>query len=31
MLHWNTRLTVVAAAALITISAFVGDFGWTWH
>ena len=30
MLHWNNRLTVAVAAALITISA-LGGFGWTWH
>ena len=30
MLHWNTRLTVVVTAALVTISA-LGGFGWTWH
>ena len=30
MLHWNNRLAIAIAAALITISAFVGE-GWTWH
>jgi hypothetical protein len=31
MLHWNNRLTVAVAAALIAISATGGFLGWTWH
>jgi hypothetical protein len=29
MLHWKNTLTVVAAAALVVLSA-VGGLGWTW-
>ncbi len=30
MLHWNHRLSFVAAAALVVLGA-LGGFGWTWH
>jgi hypothetical protein len=31
MLHWKTKLTYGALAALTALSAFVGGFdGWTW-
>ena len=29
MLHWKSKLTVAAAAALVVLSS-VGGFGWTW-
>ena len=31
MLHWKTKITYVAATALLVLSAILGDFdGWAW-